>query len=213
LLKLLLDFIRRLIARPEDHAADKSGDFRRIFQVTRQCALHPLPRLLGGTPDRVAAGLTKNAAILRIAHQKAVIHILPRQIRTHVEFPRIPRRRDTLHYSEKPQAIPELRLSAPPRRDRRIRGEHATLMLNPVEAEEEGGQSPSRKPGFADDRAKGGYGSRLTAEHARQTDAAGIVYSEAVEQKKRTGCEQINGERISRKEGDRRANRDGHDNH
>jgi hypothetical protein len=57
LLKLLFDFIGRLVARAEHHAADEAGNFRRIFQAARQRALHPFPRKLGGTPDRVAAGM------------------------------------------------------------------------------------------------------------------------------------------------------------
>jgi hypothetical protein len=43
-----------------------------------------------------------------------VIDILPREIRTHVELAGIPRRRDPLHHSEKPQPISKLRLAAPP---------------------------------------------------------------------------------------------------
>jgi hypothetical protein len=85
-------------------------------------------------------------------------------------------------------------------------------MLDRVEAQEEGGESPRRNPGFADDGANGGYGSRLTAEFARHPDAGGIGYSEAVEQKKSTGHEQINRERLSQKERDLRADCDRHDN-
>jgi hypothetical protein len=102
LLKLLLDFVRGLVARTQHHSADETMDFRRIFQASRQHALHPFAGLLGGAPDGVAAGMAENAAILRVAHQQSVIDILPREIRAHVELARISRRRDPLRHSEKP---------------------------------------------------------------------------------------------------------------
>ena len=64
LLKLFLDFIRRLITRAKHHPADQAMDFRRIFQPARQGGLHPITRLLRGPLDWVSAGMAKNAAIL-----------------------------------------------------------------------------------------------------------------------------------------------------
>ena len=92
LLKLFLDFIRRVVAHSEHHPADQSMDSGRIFQPARQRRLHPMARdSLRGAQDWVAAGMAQDASILRISHDEHMVNVLPREIRAHVEFARIAR--------------------------------------------------------------------------------------------------------------------------
>src|SRR5947208_12338527 len=94
LLKRFFDIFRRLMAQPENNAAQEILHLRRIVESTTNRGLHPGARLLGGPQDRISPATSQQDTVLRIANKKTSSHILTREIRTHIEIAGISRRRN-----------------------------------------------------------------------------------------------------------------------
>ena len=121
LLKLLLDFIWRVIANAEHHSADEPAQIRRIFQSARQRRLHPGSRNLGRAHDATAVAAAQNSPIFRIAHDERVTNVLPREVGAHVEFAGIAWTFDGLRDAEQLQLVTVTNIAAPTREQRRRR--------------------------------------------------------------------------------------------
>src|SRR5215217_7005614 len=113
LLKLLFDFVGRLIANAEDHAADEAVKIRRIFQASRERGLHPCSRNLRRSHDSTPAAAAENPSVFRITDDQGVANVPPRQIRVHVELTGIARAVDKARHAEELKFVAEPDIATP----------------------------------------------------------------------------------------------------
>src|SRR6266480_4350215 len=120
LLKWFFDVFRRLMTQTENNATQKILHLWRIVESATNRGLHPGARLLGGPQDRISPATSQQDTVLRIANKKTSSHILPREIRTHIEFARIAWRRNRFGDAEQFQFIAEFGTAAPANKQRRV---------------------------------------------------------------------------------------------
>src|SRR6266487_1041889 len=111
-------------------SAKKILHLRRVLQTAAKCVLHPSPRLLRCAHDRVATAVSNQRAVFRIANEKHSTNIAAREIRTHIEFAGISRRRDWLGSSKKLQFITKFRRAFPTDLPDGIRGLFPAFQFN-----------------------------------------------------------------------------------
>ena len=113
LLKWLFDVFRCLVPESKHDPTQKILRLRRVLQSSTNCVLHPCPRLLRQAQNRVATAVPNQCAVLRIADKEHSTDVVTRQIRAHIEFTGISRRRDDFRGSEKLQFITKFRRTFP----------------------------------------------------------------------------------------------------
>ena len=112
LLKWFFDVFRCLVPESKHDPTQKILRLRRVLQSSANCVLHPCPRLLRQTQNRVATAVPNQCAVLRIDKEHSA-DVVTRQIRAHIEFAGISRRRDDFRGSEKLQFITKFRRTFP----------------------------------------------------------------------------------------------------
>src|ERR1700737_1475777 len=80
LLKRFFDVFRRLMAQPENNAAQEILHLRRIVESATNRALHPGPRLLRCSENRISSAAFQQDAVFGIADKQTSPHILTREI-------------------------------------------------------------------------------------------------------------------------------------
>src|SRR6267378_2667059 len=101
LLKWFLDVFGCLMSEAQHNPAEKILHLRRVLQPSANYALHPCARLLRPAYNGVAAAVPNRCAILRIANKEHSTNVVTRQIRAHIKFAGISRRRDHFRDSKK----------------------------------------------------------------------------------------------------------------
>src|SRR6266513_5741598 len=113
LLKWFFDVFRCLVPESKHDPTQKILRLRRVLQSSTNCVLHPCPRLLREAQNRVANGVPNQCAVLRIANKEHSANVVTRQIRAHIKFAGVSRRRDDFRDSKKFQFIAEFRSTLP----------------------------------------------------------------------------------------------------
>src|SRR6266487_6490415 len=122
LLKRFLNVFGCLVPDAKHDPADKTLHLARALQSPAKRVLHPCPRFLSRMQNRVSTAVSNERAILRIANEQNAANVAAREIRAHIEFAGISRRRDYFRISEKPQFIAKFRRAFPAHLPDRARG-------------------------------------------------------------------------------------------
>src|SRR5215471_6228603 len=121
LLKRLLNVFRCFVPNAEDDPTDEIFYLGRLVEASAQRILHPCPRRLCRSQDRIAAAVADHCAALRITSEKHSTNITPRQISAHVELAGVARRPNKFCGTKKFQFIPKLRRAFPTNLPDRVR--------------------------------------------------------------------------------------------
>src|SRR5260370_39593344 len=113
LLKRFLDVLWRLVPEAKHDSAQKILHLRCVLQTAAKCILHPSPRLLRCAHDRVAAAVSNQRTVFRIANEEHSTNVAAREIRTHIEFAGLSQRRDCLCTSRKLLSVAKWRRALP----------------------------------------------------------------------------------------------------
>src|SRR5205823_5451837 len=119
--------------------------------------------------------------VLRIANKKTSSHILTREIRTHIEFPRIARRRNRFGDAEQFQFIAEFGAAAPAHKQRRVGRPSRSFELNRLEFEQKRRESVRRHLWLRGHEPDGVHNAWSFAEISCEMEARCIAGSKIVE--------------------------------
>src|SRR6478672_7319321 len=214
LLEWLFDVVRRLMAESQDHAVDRAGDIRRIFEAAANRGLHPRARSLGRAQNSIAATTIHESAVFWITDNQRALNVLAREVGAHVEFAWIARSIDWLRGAEESDLIAEFNGVPPADKQFRAHGVRFTIDFDRCRLQKKRRRSASGNFWLGDHRAAKRYRTRLFSERAGQLCSRRTKRSRAVQKEKAGRHKRVNDQRAARNP--RRHRHDahnGHDNH
>src|SRR3977135_794282 len=147
------------MAKAKDDSAEKALHIRCVFQPATKRRLHPHARLLRRAQNRIPTAVPKYHSIFGIADKDETADITPREIRAHVEFPRVSRRLDRFGNSKQPQFVAELRIAIPANEYCRSCSFAFSFQLNRFELKQKTREPTRCHLWFSNDRPAHGHNS------------------------------------------------------